>query len=375
MKKVNLYDAMMNVPGLYQLLQAKILTENSEVPLTPGWGQSAAPPPGGNFGKINGGSRHTVDNFGKVTLPAPRADDEAFEDWYAEPIKAMAPPAEEDVSKSRHDFLMSLRGPKTSEKPPIKVIRFDPSQNKVVQPAPMLVAKEKPKSASDIIRDLQNSGKLPQVADQLKAQQNQSRRKPNQRREQEERAPPSRETKCRVGWSKTMEAPQEKPKLKLANQRPKSKAPTKEKPPQDVICFECGAEVSGKLFLHYKNEHEFSIEEFKAAMEEASCNFHGEYQPPPKAADKAKKKKKEPDLNLDDEAVMNDDTEIHSGLTVKQHAELKRQEDYEKLRLIQVGLEQIFMLSFHSGSNSYDTGEGREGEEETKRDRSGDEDS
>ena len=66
---------MMKVPGLYQLLQAKILTENSEVPLTPGWGQSAAPPPGGNFGKINGGSRHTVDNFGKVTLPAPRADD------------------------------------------------------------------------------------------------------------------------------------------------------------------------------------------------------------------------------------------------------------------------------------------------------------
>ena len=115
-----------------------------------------------------------------------------------------------------------------------------------------MAAKEKPKSASDILRDLQNSGKLPQVNDQLKAQQNQSRRKPKQNQSgqipnqggREERGP--RETKCRVGWSKTMEAPQEpKVKLKLENQRTRlKKAPAaKEKLPQDVICFECGAEV------------------------------------------------------------------------------------------------------------------------------------
>ena len=251
-------------------MQAKILTENSEVPSTPGWGQASSlyednfvGNPGGNSGS------NYVDNFGKVKFPAPKVDEEAFEDWYAEPIKVA--PAEKDVSKSRHDFLMSLRGPKTSEKPPIKVarfdpsqpikvVRFDPSQNKVVQPIPVRSEpKEKAKSASDILRDLQNSGKLPQVNDQLKAQQNQSRRNnqgresrqaPNQGGgEQEERAP--RETKCRVGWSKTMEAPQEpKVKLKLENQRTRLKkaAAPKEKP-QDVICFECGAEVSGKLFL------------------------------------------------------------------------------------------------------------------------------
>ena len=243
-----------------QPLQAKILTEKSEVPSTPRWDQTSslyedsfAANPGSNF----------VDNFGKVKFPAPKADEEAFEDWYAEPIKVA--PAEKDVSKSRHDFLMSLRGPKTSEKPPIKVarfdpsqpikvVRFDPSQNKIVQPGapPALATKEKPKSASDILRDLQNSGKLPQVNDQLKAQQNQSRRKPKQNQSgqipnqggREERGP--RETKCRVGWSKTMEAPQEpKVKLKLENQRTRlKKAPAaKEKLPQDVICFECGAEV------------------------------------------------------------------------------------------------------------------------------------
>ena len=247
-----------------QLLQAKILTEKSEVSSTPGWGQTSSLFED-NF-VANPGSNY-VDNFGKVKFPAPKADEEAFEDWYAEPIKVA--PAEKDVSKSRHDFLMSLRGPKTSEKPPIKVarfdpsqpikvVRFDPSQNKVVQPggAPILAAKEKPKSASDILRDLQNSGKLPQVNDQLKAQQqNQSKRRPHQNQSgqtpnQEERAP--RETKCRVGWSKTMEAPQEpKLKLKLENQRTRlKKAPAaKDKTPQDVICFECGAEVSSKLFL------------------------------------------------------------------------------------------------------------------------------
>ena len=231
------------------------------MPSTPGWGKTVslyednfAANPGSNY----------VDNFGKVKFPPPKADEEAFEDWYAEPIKVA--PVEKDVSKSRHDFLMSLRGPKTSEKPPIKVarfdpsqpikvVRFDPSQNKIVQPgAPA------PKSASDILRDLQNSGKLPQVNDQLKAQQNQSKRKPNQNqsgqvpnrggREQEERGP--RETKCRVGWSKTMEAPQEpKVKLKLENQRTRLKkaSATKEKAPQDVICFECGAEVACKFIL------------------------------------------------------------------------------------------------------------------------------
>ena len=241
------------------------MTENSEVPSTPGWGQDSSlyednfvGNPGGNSGS------NYVDNFGKVKFPAPKADEEAFEDWYAEPIKVA--PAEQDVSKSRHDFLMSLRGPKTSEKPPIKVarfdpsqpikvVRFDPSQNKVVQPIPVRSQpKEKAKSASDILRDLQNSGKLPQVNDQLKAQQNQSRRNQGGR-EQEERAP--RETKCRVGWSKTMEAPQEpKVKLKLENQRTRlKKAPAapKEKP-QDVICFECGAEVSAKLLNHLVNQ-------------------------------------------------------------------------------------------------------------------------
>ena len=101
-----------------QLLQAKILTEKSEMPPTPGWGQAVslyednfAANPGGNY----------VDNFGKVKFPPPKADEEAFEDWYAEPIKVA--PVEKDVSKSRHDFMMSLRGPKTSEKPPIKVAR------------------------------------------------------------------------------------------------------------------------------------------------------------------------------------------------------------------------------------------------------------
>merc|ERR1719402_251182 len=109
-----------------------------------------------------------------------------------------------------------------------------------------------------------------------------------------------------------MEAPQENTgKLKLEN-RQRSKRPAKEKPAKDVICFECGAEVSGKLFLHYKQEHDFSIEEFKAAMAEASCDFHGVYQPPQKHSDK-----------------------------VKQNAELKRQEDFEKLRVVQAKEEEV----------------------------------
>ena len=78
-------------------------------------------------------------------------------------------------------------------------------------------------------------------------------------------------------------------------------------------------------------------------MKEASCNFHGGYQAPEKHSDKVKKKQKEkePDLHVDEEAVMNDDTPLHSGLTVKQHAELKRQEDYEKLRVIQEKEEKV----------------------------------
>ena len=51
---------------------------------------------------------------------------------------------------------------------------------------------------------------------------------------------------------------------------------------------------------------------------------------------KKKKEKSEADLVLDEESLMNDDTPLHSGLTVKQHAELKRQEDFEKLRVVQV---------------------------------------
>ena len=337
-----MYTVNSEVLKLIPSLQAKILTEKSEVPPKPGWGQAASVSglgsnPGDTFGSMVGGHRHTVDNFGKVKFPPPKVDEGAFEDWYAEPIKTMAPSAEKDVSKSRHDFLMSLRGPKTSEKPPIKVVQFDPSRNKIFRPPPPIAANEKPKSATDILRDLQNSGKLPQVTDQLKAQQTQGRKRPREQQQGERGAP--RETKCRVGWAKTMEAPQENTgKLKLEN-RQRQKRPAKEKPAQDVICFECGAEVSGKLFLHYKQEHEFSIEEFKAAMAEASCDFHGVYQPPQKHSDKVKKKKmekSEADLVLDEESLMNDDTPLHSGLTVKQHAELKRQEDFEKLRVVQV---------------------------------------
>merc|ERR1719370_1720725 len=166
--------------GKKHMKKAKILTEKSEVPPKPGWGQAASVSglgsnPGDTFGSMVGGHRHTVDNFGKVKIPPPKVDEGAFEDWYAEPIKTMAPSAEKDVSKSRHDFLMSLRGPKTSEKPPIKVVQFDPSRNKIFRPPPPIAANEKPKSATDILRDLQNSGKLPQVTDQLKAQQTQGR--------------------------------------------------------------------------------------------------------------------------------------------------------------------------------------------------------
>merc|ERR1719370_715689 len=89
--------------GKKHMKKAKILTEKSEVPSMPGWGQAASVSglgsnPGDTFGSMVGGHRHTVDNFGKVKIPPPKVDEGAFEDWYAEPIKTMAPPQKETLA-------------------------------------------------------------------------------------------------------------------------------------------------------------------------------------------------------------------------------------------------------------------------------------